>query len=100
VLRERILFHCRPALLVVDEIDTCQSRQVGATHQRRYEKGAIILTSNRGLAEWGEIFGYTVVATRFLHHAVVIQIEARLRQHAHLAPDHLRAKALVTSPQD
>ncbi|RUW54090.1 hypothetical protein EOA32_06905 [Mesorhizobium sp. M1A.F.Ca.ET.072.01.1.1] len=23
----------------------------------RYEKGAIILTSNRGFAEWGEVFG-------------------------------------------
>jgi hypothetical protein len=23
----------------------------------RYEKGAMILTSNRGFAEWGEIFG-------------------------------------------
>ena len=23
----------------------------------RYEKGAMILTSNRGFAEWGDIFG-------------------------------------------
>jgi len=23
----------------------------------RYEKGAMILTSNRGFAEWGEVFG-------------------------------------------
>ena len=39
----------------------------------------MILTSNRGFAEWGEIFGDPVVATalldRLLHHAVVIQIE-------------------------
>ena len=45
----------------------------------RYEKGAMILTSNRGFAEWGEVFGDPVVATalldRLLHHAVVIQIE-------------------------
>ena len=51
----------------------------------------MILTSNRGFAEWGEVFGDTVVATalldRLLHHAVVIQIEGssyRLRQHADL----------------
>ncbi len=57
----------------------------------RYEKGAMILTSNRGFAEWGEVFGDTVVATalldRLLHHAVVVQIEGasyRLRQHADL----------------
>ena len=31
----------------------------------RYEKGAMILTSNRGFAEWGEVFGDAVVATAF-----------------------------------
>jgi hypothetical protein len=57
----------------------------------RYEKGAMILTSNRGFAEWGEVFGNAVVATalldRLLHHAVVIQIEGasyRLREHVDL----------------
>src|SRR5271166_5255796 len=39
----------------------------------------MILTSNRGFGEWGEVFGDPVVATalldRLLHHAVVIQIE-------------------------
>ena len=51
----------------------------------------MILTSNRGFAEWGEVFGNAVVATalldRLLHHAVVIQIEGasyRLRQHVDL----------------
>jgi hypothetical protein len=51
----------------------------------------MILTSNRGFAEWGEVFGDAVVATalldRLLHHAVVVQIEGasyRLRQHADL----------------
>ncbi len=39
----------------------------------------MILTSNRGFAEWGDVFGDPVVATalldRLLHHAVVVQIE-------------------------
>ena len=68
----------------------------------RYEKGAMILTSNRGFAEWGEIFGDPVVATalldRLLHHAVVFQIEGssyRLRQHADLLPEHIRTKANI-----
>ena len=66
----------------------------------RYEKGAMILTSNRGFAEWGEVFGDPVVATALLdwllHHAVVIQIEGasyRLRAHADLIPDYVRANA-------
>ena len=61
---------------------------------RRYERGAMILTSNRGFAEWGEVFGDTVVATalldRLLHHAIVVRIEGasyRLRRHADLLPD-------------
>ena len=58
----------------------------------------MILTSNRGFAEWGEVSGDTVVATalldRLLHHAVVVQIEGssyRLRQHVDLVPDTLRS---------
>jgi hypothetical protein len=65
----------------------------------RYEKGAMILTSNRGFAEWGDIFGDFVVATalldRLLHHAVVLQIEGssyRLREHADLLPEAIRFK--------
>ena len=75
------------------------------TVRHRYERGAMILTSNRGFAEWGEVFGDPVVATalldRLLHHAVVIQIEGssyRLRQHADLMPEHVRSKALINAP--
>lgn len=60
----------------------------------------MILTSNRGFAEWGEVFGDPVVATalldRLLHHAVVVSIEGssyRLRQHADLVPESLRPAA-------
>ena len=65
----------------------------------------MILTSYRGVAEWGDVFGDPVVATalldRLLHHAVVIQIESssyRLRQHADLIPEHLRSRASITPP--
>jgi len=71
----------------------------------RYEKGAMILTSNRGFAEWGDVFGDPVVATalldRLLHHAVVIQIEGssyRLRQHAALVPENVRSRPLTNPP--
>ena len=109
-LRERLRYLCRAALLVVDEIGYLPVTPGGANLffqlvNARYEKGAMILTSNRGFAEWGEVFGDPVVATalldRLLHHAVVIQIEGssyRLRQHADLVPEHMRSKAPVTSP--
>jgi len=109
-LRERIRYLSRAALLVVDEIGYLPVVPGGGNLffqlvNARYEKGAMILTSNRGFAEWGEVFGDPVVATalldRLLHHAAVIQIEGssyRLRQHADLVPEHIRAKALTTAP--
>jgi hypothetical protein len=61
----------------------------------------MILTSNRGFAEWGEVFGDTVVATalldRLLHHAVVVHIEGasyRLRRHAELIQDSARVRPI------
>jgi DNA replication protein DnaC len=109
-LREKIRFFCRAALLIVDEIGYLPVSPGGGNLffqlvNARYEKGAMILTSNRGFAEWGEVFGDAVVATalldRLLHHAVVIQIEGasyRLRHHAELLPEHIRSKALIAPP--
>jgi DNA replication protein DnaC len=109
-LRERIRFLSAFALLIVDEIGYLPVVPGGSNLffqlvNARYEKGALILTSNRGFAEWGEVFGHPVVATalldRLLHHAVVIQIEGssyRLRQHADLVPEHVRSKALIAPP--
>lgn len=109
-LAEKIRFYARASLLIVDEIGYLPITSGGANLffqlvNARYEKGAMILTSNRGFAEWGEIFGDPVVATalldRLLHHAVVVQIEGasyRLRHHADLIPEHTRSHAAITPP--
>lgn len=109
-LGEKIRFYSRAALLIVDEIGYLPITSGGANLffqlvNARYEKGAMILTSNRGFAEWGEVFGDPVVATalldRLLHHAVVIQIAGasyRLRAHADLIPEHVRANAPIAPP--
>ncbi len=109
-LREKIRFYCRFSLLIVDEIGYLPVVTGGGNLffqlvNARYERGAMILTSNRGFTEWGEVFGDPVVATalldRLLHHAVVVQIEGssyRLRQHADLVPEHIRSKALIHPP--
>ena len=113
-LRERLRFLCRPQLLVVDEIGYLPVIPSGGNLffqlvNARYERGAMILTSNRGFAEWGEVFGDTVVATalldRLLHHAVVVHIEGasyRLRRHVDLIQDSARIRPSnppVTSPR-
>jgi DNA replication protein DnaC len=109
-LRQKIRFYRRFALLIVDEIGYLPVVSGGGNLffqlvNARYERGAMILTSNRGFAEWGEVFGDPVVATalldRLLHHAVVVQIEGasyRMRQHADLVPEHIRARSLIHPP--
>ena len=109
-LAEKLRFYTRAALLIVDEIGYLPISTGGANLffqlvNARYEKGAMILTSNRGFAEWGEVFGDPVVATalldRLLHHAVVVQIEGasyRLRHHTDLIPEHIRANAPISPP--
>jgi DNA replication protein DnaC len=110
-LRDKIRFFCRPSLLIVDEIGYLPVIPGGGNLffqlvNARYEKGAMILTSNRGFVEWGEIFGSPVVATalldRLLHHAIVVQIEGssyRLRRHADLLPEQNRSTTSIV-PSD
>lgn len=109
-LRERLRFLCRPQLLIVDEIGYLPVILGGGNLffqlvNARYERGAMILTSNRGFSEWGEVFGGTIVASalldRLLHHAVVVQIEGasyRLRKHAELIPDNPRVRSIIAPP--
>ncbi|EHC41097.1 Transposase [Salmonella enterica subsp. enterica serovar Gaminara str. A4-567] len=51
---------------------------------RRYEKASIILTSNKGFADWGEMFGDNVLATaildRLLHHSTTLNIKGESYQ--------------------
>ena len=101
----------RPALLIVDEIGYLPLPKEGANLffqlvSARYEKGAMILTSNRTFAEWAEVFGDPIVATalldRLLHHAIVIQIEGasyRLRAHADLLPDSSSVQPFNAAPK-
>ncbi len=101
-LENRVRFFNRAAVLIVDEVGYLPITPSGANLffqlvNARYEKGAMILTSNRGFKEWGEIFGDNVIAAalldRLLHHAVVIEIEGnsyRLREHADLVPESLK----------
>ena len=84
----------RYSLLVVDEIGYLPlERQAAnllfALVARRYERGSIIVTSNRGFEAWGEILGDAMVAAalidRLVHHAHIITLKGksyRLRDRA------------------
>jgi DNA replication protein DnaC len=86
-------FFCGPTVLIVDELGylPMPAEDASALFQvisRRYLKGSIILTTNRGVASWGDIFDDTTVAAamldRLLHRSVVVNIDGdsyRMRQH-------------------
>jgi len=84
--RQRLRRYLTPRVLVIDEIGytkltTEQSHSFFELVRDRYEKGAIILTSNTSFAEWGFLLNDEVVATalldRLLHHAEVISVSGK-----------------------
>jgi DNA replication protein DnaC len=75
-----------PRVLVIDEVGYLrlspgQTQALFDLVTARYERGAILLTSNRSFAEWGTLLGDEVLATalldRLLHHAEVVAINGR-----------------------
>jgi DNA replication protein DnaC len=91
-LEERLTHFAKPKLLIVDELGYLPF-EPEAAHlffqlvSRRYERGSMLVTSNRAVSEWGTVFGDSVVATaildRLLHHSHVITIRGdsyRLRE--------------------
>lgn len=91
-LDERLAFYAKPKLLIIDELGYLPF-EPNAAHlffqlvSRRYERGSLLITSNRSVGEWGEVFGDAVVATaildRLLHHSHVVTIRGnsyRLRE--------------------
>lgn len=91
-LDRRMRVYLAPKVLIIDEFgvwpyDRLASTAFFALISARYERGSIILTSNKGFAEWGEVLGDPVIATaildRLLHHSHVLNIRGdsyRLRE--------------------
>lgn len=83
-IQQKMKAFIKPDLLVIDEIGYRKMDDAAAHFffqivSERYEKGSIILTSNKSYGTWGEIFGDTVLATaildRLLHHASTVNIK-------------------------
>ncbi|MEZ5378232.1 MAG: IS21-like element helper ATPase IstB [Acidimicrobiales bacterium] len=86
-------FYAGPTVLIIDELGhlPMPADDANALFQviaQRYLKGSIILTTNRGVGSWGDIFDDTTVAAamldRLLHRSVVFNITGdsyRLRAH-------------------
>lgn len=91
-LEKRLRIYTRPRLLVIDEIgylpfDNLAAHLFFQVVNARYERGSMILTSNKSFGEWGELMGDPVLATaildRLLHHSHIVNIRGnsyRLRE--------------------
>lgn len=110
-LGQRLNTLTHPSLLVVEEIGYLPVSRTGAMlffrlMSRRYEHASMLLTSNKSFEEWGEIFGYEVMAAaliaRLLHHCHIVNIRGnsyRMRartelwRNLHLSPNGDSASA-------
>ena len=91
-LEERLTRYAKPKLLIVDEfgylpLEPHAAHLFFALVSRRYERGSLLVTSNRSVGEWGAVLNDAVVATaildRLLHHSHVLTIKGdsyRLRE--------------------
>jgi DNA replication protein DnaC len=91
-LERRLRVYLAPKLLIIDEFGVWPCDRLAATAfftliSARYERGSVVLTSNKGFGEWGEVLGDAVIATaildRLLHHSHVLNIRGesyRLRE--------------------
>jgi DNA replication protein DnaC len=80
---KKLQTYLKPAVLVLDEVGYLPLARTDANMvfqliARRYERGSVLLTSNKAFSEWGSVFGDDVLASaildRLLHHCAVIAI--------------------------
>src|ERR1051325_10677427 len=91
-------------LNIIDEMGYLPLDDLGATIffqlvSARYERGSIILTSNKSYGDWGSIFGDPIIATaildRLLHHSTTVNI----RGESYRLKDRRRA-GLLSRPEE
>ena len=100
-------FFAAPQLLIVDELGylPLTGEAASALFQvvnRRYALGqSIVLTTNRGISQWGEIFDDPVVAAamldRLMHRSIIVPIDGdsyRMRTHRNHTHDLRKAITL------
>ena len=85
-LEARLKFFAKYKVLIIDEVgflplDIESSNLFFQLIAKRYEKSSTIITTNKPLSKWGEIFGDSLLANeildRLLHHSHIINIVGR-----------------------
>jgi|SRR3989344_2290184 len=82
--QKKIEEYLKPDLLILDELGYRSMAEKTVEDffeivSRRYEKGSIIITSNRSISEWDKVFIdktlTTAVVDRLMHHCTIIEIK-------------------------
>jgi DNA replication protein DnaC len=84
-LKQELKKYLKPSLLIIDELGYLPIDKIGADLlfqiiSERYERGSIVITTNRVFKEWPEIFNNDTTLTsalldRLLHHTEAVVIE-------------------------
>jgi hypothetical protein len=86
--RRKLAFYARPQLLCIDELgylsyDSSAADLLFEVVNRRYERGSIIITTNRTFKDWNAVFPNAACIATLTHHVDLLVIEGqsyRLRE--------------------
>jgi len=83
---KKLDYYIKPELLILDELGFKKIPNYSADDffeviSKRYEKGSVIITTNKSFEEWGDIFADSILASaiidRIVHHSTVIKVNGR-----------------------
>lgn len=83
---KKLEFYLTPHLLILDELGFKKLPSYSADDffeviSKRYEKGSVIITTNKSFEQWGEIFADNILAEaildRIVHHSSIFRINGK-----------------------
>jgi DNA replication protein DnaC len=94
---KKMNYYLAPDLLVLDELGFKKFPNYSADDffeiiSRRYEKGSMIITTNKTFEQWSDIFGDNILASaildRIVHHSTIFKIIGQSYRAKNLKNDH------------
>lgn len=83
-LADKLAYYAKPKLLIIDELGYLPFERQSAhlffqLVAKRYEKGSMMITTNKPVTQWGAVLGDDIVAAavldRLLHHSHTLMIQ-------------------------
>ena len=83
---KKLNYYIKPDLIILDELGFKKIPSYSADDffeviSKRYEKGSVIITTNKNFEEWGNIFADNILASaiidRIVHHSTVLKVNGK-----------------------